>query len=115
MPAQDSCLFCQIARGEMPATVVYQTPTLVAVRDANPQAPDHLLVISAEHVQSLNEVRDAAMLGDLLLAAREVAHRVMIDHGGYRVVINTGDHGGQTVPHLHLHVLGGRRMRWPPG
>ena len=109
------CAFCRILRGEMKADVVLQTPTAMAVRDINPQAPDHVLVIPNDHVASLAECQDADLLGELLLMAHQVARKVMIDHGGYRVVINTGDHGGQTVPHLHLHVLGGRRMKWPPG
>lgn len=116
MKKQDSgCLFCRVARGEMKSDVVLQTPTAIAVRDINPQAPDHILVIPNEHVESLAVCDDGNMLSDLLMMAQEVARKVMIDHGGYRVVINTGDHGGQTVPHLHLHVLGGRRMKWPPG
>jgi histidine triad (HIT) family protein len=116
MKKQDSgCIFCRVARGEMKSDVVLQTPTAIAVRDINPQAPDHILVIPNEHVESLAHTKDGDLLGELLMMAHEVARKVMIDHGGYRVVINTGDHGGQTVPHLHLHVLGGRRMKWPPG
>lgn len=111
----DSCLFCRIARGEVPATVVYQTPTLVAIRDIGPQAPTHVLVIPTEHVESLNDVDDGSFLGDLLLAARAVAKQERIDARGYRVVINTNAEAGQSVPHLHVHVLGGRAMAWPPG
>jgi histidine triad (HIT) family protein len=115
MTGSEGCPFCKIARGETKADVVLQTPSAIAIRDINPQAPDHLLVIPVEHVASLADTTDGAMLGGLLLMAHQVARKVMIDHGGYRVVLNTGDHGGQTVPHLHLHVLGGRRMKWPPG
>jgi len=115
MTGSAACPFCKIARGEIKADVVLQTPTAIAIRDINPQAPDHVLVIPSEHISSLAEVHDAALLGELLVLAHQVARKVMIDHGGYRVVINIGDHGGQTVPHLHLHVLGGRRMKWPPG
>lgn len=109
------CIFCQIAKGQVPATVVLQTPGVIAIRDANPQAPDHVLVIPDKHIESLNDTNDAALLGELVVVCREVAKKVMVDHGGYRVVLNVGKHGGQTVPHLHLHVLGGRRMKWPPG
>lgn len=109
------CPFCRIVRGEVKADVVLQTPTAVAIRDINPQAPDHVLIIPTEHIATLGDAANASLLGGLLVMAREVARTVMIDHGGYRVVINVGEHGGQTVPHLHLHVLGGRRMKWPPG
>ena len=109
------CPFCKIARGEIKSDVVLRTPTAIAIRDINPQAPDHVLVIPNEHIPSLADATDAHELGGLLALAHEVARKVRIDHGGYRVVINAGDHGGQTVPHLHLHVLGGRRMKWPPG
>ena len=115
MKTDAGCIFCRIVRGEMQADMLMQTPSMIAIRDINPQAPDHVLVIPTEHVSSLADCDDGAMLGDLLLRAHEVARKVMIDHGGYRVVLNIGDHGGQTVPHLHLHVLGGRRMKWPPG
>jgi histidine triad (HIT) family protein len=115
MAADPSCIFCRIARGESSAEVVARSPGAVAVRDINPQAPDHLLIIPVDHIPSLADTTDGALLGDLLLMAHQVARRVSIDHGGYRVVINHGDHGGQTVPHLHLHLLGGRRMKWPPG
>jgi histidine triad (HIT) family protein len=115
MTGSAGCPFCKIARGEIKADVVLRTPTAIAIRDINPQAPDHVLVIPSEHISSLADAHDAAQLGGLLVLAHEVARKVMIDHGGYRVVINIGDHGGQTVPHLHLHILGGRRMKWPPG
>jgi histidine triad (HIT) family protein len=111
----DTCLFCKIVRGDIKGDVVYQTPSLLAIRDINPQAPTHVLVLPTEHIESLNEAGDPSALGDLLLAAREVARRERIDVRGYRVVINNKAESGQTVPHLHLHVLGGRAMRWPPG
>ena len=109
------CIFCQIAKGQAKADVIIQTPEAIAIRDLNPQAPDHVLIIPTVHVESLNDWEDVQLLGALMHLAKEVARRVMIDHGGYRVVLNVGVHGGQTVPHLHLHVLGGRRMKWPPG
>ena len=115
MKADPNCIFCQIARGESKATIVLQRPEAMAVRDINPQAPDHVLVFPTDHIPSLNDADDGPLLGDLMMIAREVARMVNIDHGGYRVVVNTGKHGGQTVNHLHLHVLGGRGMKWPPG
>jgi histidine triad (HIT) family protein len=111
----DSCIFCRIVNREIPATEVYRTPALVAIRDLSPQAPTHVLVIPTEHVESLNAVEDGALLGELLLAARDVARMEMVDVRGYRLVVNTNAEAGQSVPHLHVHVLGGREMGWPPG
>jgi histidine triad (HIT) family protein len=115
MKADPDCIFCRIVKGEVPATVIERHPHMLAIRDVNPQAPDHLLVFPTDHVASLDDCEDTDLLGQMLYVARAVARKVHIDHGGYRVVVNQGDHGGQTVPHLHLHVLGGRRMKWPPG
>ena len=115
MKNDPNCVFCRIVRGEMPSTMLTQTPLAVAIRDVNPQAPDHVLVIPREHIASLAETDDVELLGNLVVLSHQVARMAMIDHGGYRVVLNIGEHGGQTVPHLHLHVLGGRRMKWPPG
>jgi histidine triad (HIT) family protein len=109
------CIFCKVAAGEIPAKLVKRSDRLVAFQDINPQAPTHLLVIPTRHVASLNETTDAALLGELLLFSRDLAREVGIAERGYRVVFNTNDHGGQTVHHLHAHVLGGRAMRWPPG
>ena len=111
----DSCVLCRIVRGEVPATEVYRTPALVAIRDITPQAPTHLLVIPIAHVASLDDAQDGALLGELLLAARDVARKERVDVRGYRLVINTNADGGQSVGHLHVHVLGGRAMAWPPG
>lgn len=109
------CLFCRIVSGEIPATIVAKTDKAMAFRDINPQAPTHILVIPTEHVQSLAHSEDAVMLGELMAFAAEVARTESISEGGYRVVANIGKNGGQTVDHLHLHVLGGRAMHWPPG
>jgi histidine triad (HIT) family protein len=111
----ETCLFCRIVRKEIPATEVYRTPSLIAVRDIGPQAPTHILVIPAQHVESLDAAEDGALLGELLLAARDLARMERVDRSGYRLVINTNADGGQSVPHLHVHVLGGRAMGWPPG
>lgn len=111
------CLFCRIVRGEMDAERVAEGSNWVAIRDINPQAPTHLLVIPRQHLESLNELDEThqELAGRLLIAAREAAGMEGVAESGYRVVANTNAHGGQTVPHLHLHVLGGRAMRWPPG
>ena len=111
----DACIFCRIAGGSMPAALVASNEHAVAFRDVHPQAPSHLLVIPRRHVASLAEATDAAELGALLLLAAEVARTAGLADTGYRVVANTGHDGGQTVHHLHLHVLGGRAMHWPPG
>ena len=109
------CIFCKIAAGEIPATVVKRGDGLLAFRDLNPQAPTHLLVIPTDHVASLNDAGDPRLLGKLLRFARELAREVGVADRGYRVVLNTNPDGGQTVFHLHLHLLGGRPMTWPPG
>lgn len=111
----DPCLFCRIVRGEVPAKIVAETDECVAFRDINPQAPVHVLVIPREHVASLNEARDPALVGRLALVAADIAKREGIAESGYRTVINTNASAGQTVFHIHLHLLGGRRMEWPPG
>jgi histidine triad (HIT) family protein len=115
--AGSACLFCKIAAGEIPATIVHTDDEIVAFRDLNPQAPTHVLVIPRRHVDSLNgaEPKDAALLGRLMLAARAIAEREGVAMAGYRVVNNCGASGGQTVFHIHLHLLGGRPMAWPPG
>ena len=109
------CLFCKVARGEIPASIVQRTGRLLAFRDINPQAPTHLLVIPVEHVASLEAANDGALLGELLLFTRDLARDAGLAERGYRIVLNTNADGGQTVFHLHAHLLGGRAMRWPPG
>jgi histidine triad (HIT) family protein len=110
----DSCLFCRIVRGEIPARIVREDEHTVAFRDIDPKAPTHVLVVPRVHVASLDEARDPALVGQVMLAAAEVAASEGIA-GGYRAVINTGADAGQTVHHLHVHVLGGRKLTWPPG
>lgn len=109
------CLFCKIVRGEIPATLVKEQERYLAFRDIDPQAPTHILAIPRAHLPSLNDARDTDMIGGLLLFARDVAREEGIDETGYRVVVNTNRQGGQTVFHVHAHILGGRPMRWPPG
>lgn len=111
----DNCLFCRIVRKEIPAAIVAEDADHLAFRDINPQAPVHVLVIPKLHVASLDEARDGKMLGSLALFAAEVARKEGIVSRGYRAVYNTNAGAGQTVFHLHMHVLGGRDMKWPPG
>ncbi|MDE3017632.1 MAG: histidine triad nucleotide-binding protein [Nitrospirota bacterium] len=111
------CLFCKIAAKTIPAKLVHEDDQVVAFDDINPQAPVHTLVIPRRHVASMAELNeaDAGLLGHLLLVSNQVAKQKGIAEGGYRLVVNTGRNGGQTVFHLHLHLLGGRPMHWPPG
>lgn len=111
-----ACLFCKIARGEIPATIVARDDEVTAFKDIHPQAPVHIILIPNRHVASLaDEAGDLGLLGRLLVMARQVAAEMGLTASGYRVVTNIGDDGGQSVPHLHLHLLGGRPMAWPPG
>ena len=115
--AGDDCIFCKIVAGEIPAKMIYEDDRAVAFRDLNPQAPTHALVIPRAHVASLNEASEAdeALLGHLLHVAARVAREEGHADRGYRTVINTGADAGQTVFHVHVHLLGGRRLTWPPG
>lgn len=110
------CLFCRIVAGEIPADVVHQTDRTVAFRDVGPQAPTHVLVVPRAHHADVAALTDAdpALLADVMAAAVAVARAQALD-GGFRLVVNTGDDGGQTVHHVHVHVLGGRALGWPPG
>jgi len=109
------CLFCRIVRKEIPAAIVTETEDCVAFRDVNPQAPVHILVVPRKHIASLNETDDAALVGRLAVVAAGLARKEGIAERGYRTVINTNADAGQTVFHVHLHLLGGRRLGWPPG
>lgn len=115
--SHDDCIFCSIADGEMSADIVHEDDRVVAFRDVNPQAPTHVLVIPREHVPSVNELDDehARLVGELYLAARDLAAEEGIADSGYRLVMNTGAGAGQSVFHIHLHLLGGRSLSWPPG
>ncbi len=110
------CLFCKIRDGAIPAKIVAETPNVLAFRDISPQAPTHVLIIPRKHVASLAECTadDAALIGELHLVAQKIAKEEGLQNG-YRTLFNTGSDGGQTVFHLHLHLLGGRRLSWPPG
>jgi histidine triad (HIT) family protein len=111
------CLFCRIAAGEIPATLVHQDEHLIAFRDINPQAPMHVLVVPRRHVASLNELTDTddALMGEMIRRAAAIAREHGYAERGYRTVLNCNADAGQTVFHIHLHVLGGRSMAWPPG
>jgi histidine triad (HIT) family protein len=111
-----SCLFCNVAEGKIPSTAVFQDNQVYAFGDINPQAPVHVLIVPREHIGSLDETGESkrALLGHLLWVASEIARKKNLAKG-YRIVVNTGAEGGQTVDHLHLHLLGGRHMTWPPG
>ncbi len=112
------CIFCRIVAGSIPATIVARTPDAVAFRDLNPQAPTHVLVIPAEHIPSMAEAdtdRAEGQVGKAMRLAVQVAKELELDQSGYRLVVNTGRDGGQSVGHVHVHLLGGRRMSWPPG
>lgn len=111
------CLFCRIAAGEIPSTKVYEDDMVYAFRDIEPQAPVHVLIIPKQHIASANEINDenCAMVGHIFKVAAEIAKNEGIAEDGYRIVTNIGENGGQTVKHLHYHMLGGRYLQWPPG
>jgi histidine triad (HIT) family protein len=117
MTAPADCIFCRIATGRAPAEIVHETEHTVAFRDIRPQAPVHVQVIPRRHVENASTVtpEDAELTADLFVAAREVALKEGVAESGYRLVLNVGDDACNTVPHLHVHVLGGRRLGWPPG
>ena len=110
----DDCLFCRIVEGKIPATVVYEDDDVMAINDVFPRAPFHVLVVPRKHVAKLSELDDEALGGKLLQAVRKVARQGGVGDN-FRLVVNNGDHAGQTVWHLHIHVLGGREFAWPPG
>lgn len=111
------CLFCRLIAGEVPSDLLHQDEVCVVIRDINPQAPTHVLVIPREHMESLNEAshKDEALLGHLLRVGARIANDQGHAEDGYRTIVNTGAGAGQSVFHLHVHVLGGRPMSWPPG
>ena len=111
------CVFCRIGRGEIPADIVYKDDEVVAFRDITPQGPVHVVVIPVEHIPGMKEAeaRHQGLVGKLMLVAAQVAQQEGIADSGYRLVVNQGREGGQSVDHLHVHVIGGRAMHWPPG
>lgn len=115
--SEKDCLFCKIANGDIPADIIHKSETTVAFRDINPQAPTHVLVIPRKHIATINDLGedDSSVVGNMYLAAKEIAASEGIAEEGYRAVMNCNEGAGQTVFHIHLHVLGGRDLGWPPG
>lgn len=113
----EDCIFCKIVKKEIPTRIIYEDKNIIAFNDINPQAPIHILLIPKEHFASLNEIPDEKkdILNLLLLTARQIAREKDIAEKGYRIVLNTAKDSGQEVFHIHFHLLGGRRMQWPPG
>ena len=111
------CLFCKMAAGEIKPQLVLETPELIAFRDIKPQAPVHVLIVPRKHIATLNDTieGDAFLTGKILMAAQDIARKEGIAKSGYRLVMNCNDDGGQSVYHIHMHLLGGRQMEWPPG
>ena len=111
------CLFCKIIKGEIPSNKVYEDELVYAFYDIEPQAPKHILIIPKEHIKSANDLTEenASVVGHVFAVAAKIAKAEGIADGGYRIVNNCGEHGGQTVGHLHFHMLGGRSLAWPPG
>jgi histidine triad (HIT) family protein len=110
-----NCIFCKIARGEIPSKTLVNSKELIVFRDIAPQAPTHVLIVPKKHVGSLDDMTDADLLGRMMTLAAALARQEGVAKTGYRTVINTGSDGGQSVDHLHIHLLGGRKMTWPPG
>ncbi|MBI2785367.1 MAG: histidine triad nucleotide-binding protein [Legionella longbeachae] len=111
------CLFCKIAQNVISTSVVFEDDEIMSFRDLNPQAPTHLLIIPKKHIATVNDTNDEdqALLGKMILGAKKIAQTEGISNAGYRLVFNINPNGGQTVYHIHLHLLGGRHMTWPPG
>ena len=116
MTEQD-CLFCRILDGDIPADIIHESDSTVAFRDINPQAPTHVLIIPRRHISTINDLSpgDAELVGSMYLAAKEIAQQEGLTEDGYRTVMNCGEGAGQSVFHIHLHLLGGRLLNWPPG
>ena len=113
----DDCLFCKIAEGQIPSKIVYQDEDVVAFEDINPQAPHHILLIPRRHIASIADIteEDGPLLARVFMVAAKLAHQLGFDERGYRIVTNTGPDAGQSVFHVHFHLLGGRKFSWPPG
>lgn len=111
------CLFCKIVEKEISSDIILETDTLMAFKDINPQAPHHILIIPKNHITTVNDLdeRDSELIGELVLAAKDLAKELEIAEPGYRLLFNCNADGGQDVFHIHLHLLGGRKMTWPPG
>ena len=112
-----NCIFCKIIQKDIPATIVFENSQLLAIRDLQPQAPTHLLILPKKHIHTIDDSvnEDALLLGQMILCAKQIAQDEKINKDGYRLVFNVNSGGGQEVYHIHLHLLGGRQMTWPPG
>lgn len=112
-----NCIFCKIISGEIPAKKVFENDNIIAFNDINPEAPVHILIIPKKHIASVNDIteQDINIIGEIFLAAKEIAKSQGVSEDGYRVVTNCGEKAGQSVQHLHYHLLGGRNLKWPPG
>jgi len=117
MGSNDRCLFCRIANGEIPAKKVYEDDAIFAFHDINPQAPTHVLIVPRKHIATLDDLTgaDSALAGSMILRAAQIARDMHLPSDGYRLVVNMGESAGQTVFHVHFHLLGGRNFSWPPG
>ena len=117
MASHANCLFCRIAAGEIPAEKLHEDDDVVAFHDINPQAPTHVLIIPRRHIAALEEMTEAdvATIGTTVLRATEIARKLQLEAEGYRLVVNNGEAAGQTVFHIHVHLIGGRKLKWPPG
>jgi histidine triad (HIT) family protein len=115
--SSEDCLFCKILAGEIPADIIYESDEAIGFRDINPQAPTHVLIIPRRHIATINDLQigDEAVVGNMYLAAKQIAQQEGIADDGYRVAMNCNEAAGQTVFHLHLHLIGGRQLGWPPG
>ncbi|KAJ53858.1 histidine triad (HIT) family protein [Clostridium tetanomorphum] len=112
-----NCIFCKIIKGEIPSEKIYEDDLILSFKDINPEAPMHVLIIPKKHISSLNELKeeDSKIISHIFIVAKEIAKKLGIDEKGYRIVTNCGEDGGQTVEHIHFHMLGGRLLQWPPG
>ncbi len=109
------CIFCKIAAGTIPSKKIAETERAVAFHDVNPVAPLHALVIPKQHFTNISEINDSSLMGELFTLGKDVAKDLGLEKDGFRLVVNTGTNGGQSVFHLHIHVIGGRKLAWPPG
>ncbi len=111
------CIFCKIAQGEIPSDIVYEDDKIIAFKDLNPQSPMHILVIPKKHIESTNYIdeENSYIIGHIFVVINKLVKEFGVDEEGYRIVSNCGENGGQTVPHIHFHLLAGRQLLWPPG
>ena len=113
----EDCLFCKIASKNIPAKIIFENDNIIAIKDIEPQAPVHILIIPKDHIPTINdiELRHKKLIGEMYIVAKQLAKENNINDDGYRTVFNCNQNGGQAVYHIHLHLLGGRQMKWPPG